>query len=140
MPWAAFISKSRPCCRKGLPIRRWPTAASASLAATPLPVSRSACSDGIGMQYAGKVRKVDSGASTPSSAWATSCCSTAEGPSPTGENFNLQMEEAAERCGGGADKLVYLTDSKGVTDQSGELLDAMTADEASINYCTTPTG
>ena len=30
-----------------------------------------------------------------------------------------------------ADKLVYLTDSKGVTDQSGELLDAMTADEAS---------
>ena len=29
-----------------------------------------------------------------------------------------------------ADKLVYLTDSRGVTDQAGELLDAITADEA----------
>ena len=28
-----------------------------------------------------------------------------------------------------ADKLVYLTDSRGVTDQAGEVLDAMTADE-----------
>ena len=47
-------------------------------------------------------------------------------------DWRAGMEEAAEAVAAAirADKLVYLTDSKGVTDQSGELLDAMTADEA----------
>ena len=41
------------------------------------------------------------------------------------------MEEAAEAVAVAirADKLVYLTDSLGVTDKTGELVDAMTADE-----------
>jgi amino-acid N-acetyltransferase len=56
-----------------------------------------------------------------------------EGPSLTGEIFNLQMEEVAEAVAVAlkADKLVYLTDSAGVTDKKGELLDELTADEAS---------
>jgi len=56
-----------------------------------------------------------------------------EGSSPTGEIFNLQMEEVAEAVATAlrADKLVFLTDSRGVNNQAGELLDALTADEAS---------
>ncbi len=89
--------------------------------------------DGIDMHYAGKVRKVDAEGINAQLGLGNIVLLNCEGPSPTGEIFNLQMEEAAEAVAAAirADKLVYLTDSKGVTDQSGELLDAMTADEAS---------
>lgn len=89
--------------------------------------------DGIDMHYAGKVRKVDAEGINAQLGLGNIVLLNCEGPSPTGEIFNLQMEEAAEAVATAikADKLVYLTDSRGVTDQSGELLDAMTADEAS---------
>ncbi len=88
--------------------------------------------DGIDMQYAGKVRKVDAEGINAQLGLGNIVLLNCEGPSPTGEIFNLQMEEAAEAVAVAikADKLVYLTDSQGVTDQSGELLDAMTAEEA----------
>ncbi|MCG2576421.1 amino-acid N-acetyltransferase [Dechloromonas sp. XY25] len=87
--------------------------------------------DGIDMQYAGKVRKVDSEGINAQLGLGNIVLLNCEGPSPTGEIFNLQMEEAAEAVAVAikADKLVYLTDSRGVTDKDGELLDAMTADE-----------
>ncbi|MBS1161411.1 MAG: N-acetylglutamate synthase [Proteobacteria bacterium] len=87
--------------------------------------------DGIDMQYAGKVRKVDAEGINAQLGLGNIVLLNCEGPSPTGEIFNLQMEEAAEAVAVGirADKLVYLTDSRGVTDQAGELIDAMTADE-----------
>lgn len=87
--------------------------------------------DGIDMQYAGKVRKVDAEGINAQLGLGNIVLLNCEGPSPTGEIFNLQMEEAAEAVAIGvkADKLVYLTDSRGVTDQAGELLDALTADE-----------
>ena len=87
--------------------------------------------DGIDMHYAGKVRKVDAEGINAQLGLGNIVLLNCEGPSPTGEIFNLQMEEAAEAVAVAirADKLVYLTDSRGVTDQSGELLDAMTADE-----------
>ena len=87
--------------------------------------------DGIDMQYAGKVRKVDSEGINAQLGLGNIVLLNCEGPSPTGEIFNLQMEEAAEAVATAikADKLVYLTDSTGVTDKAGELLDAMTADE-----------
>ena len=93
--------------------------------------------DGIDMHYAGKVRKVDAEGINAQLGLGNIVLLNCEGPSPTGEIFNLQMEEAAEAVAAAirADKLVYLTDSKGVTDQSGELLDAMTADEASQLLC-----
>lgn len=88
--------------------------------------------DGIDMQYAGKVRKVDAEGINAQLGLGNIVLLNCEGPSPTGEIFNLQMEEAAEAVAVAikADKLVYLTDSRGVTDQTGELLDAITADEA----------
>ncbi|KAB2921203.1 MAG: amino-acid N-acetyltransferase [Dechloromonas sp.] len=87
--------------------------------------------DGIDMQYAGKVRKVDSEGINAQLGLGNIVLLNCEGPSPTGEIFNLQMEEAAEAVAVAikADKLVYLTDSRGVTARDGELLDAMTADE-----------
>jgi len=89
--------------------------------------------DGIDMHYAGKVRKVDADGINAQLGLGNIVLLNCEGPSPTGEIFNLQMEEVAESvaCAIKADKLVYLTDSRGVTDKAGELLDAMTADEAS---------
>ncbi len=88
--------------------------------------------DGIDMQYAGKVRKVDAEGINAQLGLGNIVLLNCEGASPTGEIFNLQMEEAAEAVAVAikADKLVYLTDSRGVTDQTGELLDAITADEA----------
>jgi len=88
--------------------------------------------DGIDMQYAGKVRKVDAEGINAQLGLGNIVLLNCEGPSPTGEIFNLQMEEAAEAVAVAikADKLVYLTDSLGVTDRQGELIDAMTADEA----------
>ncbi len=87
--------------------------------------------DGIDLQYAGKVRKVDAEGINAQLGLGNIVLLNCEGPSPTGEIFNLQMEEAAEAVATAikADKLVYLTDSTGVTDKAGELLDAMTADE-----------
>ena len=87
--------------------------------------------DGIDMHYAGKVRKVDAEGINAQLGLGNIVLLNCEGPSPTGEILNLQMEEAAEAVAIAikADKLVYLTDSRGVTDQDGELLDAMTADE-----------
>ncbi len=88
--------------------------------------------DGIDMQYAGKVRKVDAEGINAQLSLGNIVLLNCEGPSPTGEIFNLQMEEAAEAVAVAirADKLVYLTDSLGVTNQAGELIDAMTTDEA----------
>ncbi len=87
--------------------------------------------DGIDMHYADKVRKVDAEGINAQLGLGNIVLLNCEGPSPTGEIFNLQMEEAAEAVAVAikADKLVYLTDSRGVTDKDGELLDAMTADE-----------
>ncbi len=87
--------------------------------------------DGIDMHYAGKVRKVDAEGINAQLGLGNIVLLNCEGPSPTGEIFNLQMEEAAEAVAVAikADKLVYLTDSRGVTNPGGELLDAMTADE-----------
>ena len=87
--------------------------------------------DGIDMHYAGKVRKVDGEGINAQLARGTIVLLNCEGPSPTGEIFNLQMEEVAEAVSIAikADKLVFLADSQGVTDPSGKLLDAMTADD-----------
>ncbi|MCL2523269.1 MAG: amino-acid N-acetyltransferase [Betaproteobacteria bacterium] len=88
--------------------------------------------NGIDMQYAGKVRKVDVDGINAQLGLGNIVLLNCQGPSPTGEIFNLQMEEVAESVAVAlkADKLVFLTDSQGVTDKDGELLDAMTADEA----------
>ncbi len=87
--------------------------------------------DGIDMHYAGKVRKVDAEGINAQLGLGNIVLLNCEGPSPTGEIFNLQMEEVAEAVAVSikADKLVYLSDSRGVFERDGELIDAMTADE-----------
>ena len=59
--------------------------------------------DGIDMHYAGKVRKVDAEGINAQLGLGNIVLLNCEGPSPTGEIFNLQMEEAAEG-GGGSDQ------------------------------------
>ena len=87
---------------------------------------------GIDMQYAGTVRKVDTEGIRAQLSLGNIVVLSCLGSSPTGESFNLAMEEVAEATATavGADKLIFLTDSQGVTDSDGKLLDELTADAA----------
>ena len=88
--------------------------------------------DGVDMQYAGSVRKIDAEGILAQLGIGNIVTVSSMGASPTGEIFNLAMEEVAEATAAaiGADKLIFLTDSQGVTDIDGQLLDEMTADTA----------
>jgi amino-acid N-acetyltransferase len=88
--------------------------------------------DGVDLQYAGAVRKVDGEGLRAQLGIGNIVLLSCKGSSPTGEIFNLQMEEVAESVAVAlkADKLVFLTDSRGLTDAEGGLLDAMTTDAA----------
>lgn len=88
--------------------------------------------DGVDMQYAGSVRKIDAEGILAQLSIGNIVTVSSMGASPTGEIFNLAMEEVAEATAAaiGADKLIFLTDSQGVTDIDGKLLDEMTADTA----------
>jgi amino-acid N-acetyltransferase len=89
--------------------------------------------DGIDMHYAGKVRKVDGEGINAQLGLGNIVLLNCEGPSPTGEIFNLQMEEAAEAVAVAikADKLVYLTDSRASRIKQ-ELLDEMTPSKSRL--------
>ena len=88
--------------------------------------------DGVDMQYAGSVRKIDAEGIRAQLGIGNIVILSSLGSSPTGEIFNLAMEEVAESTATAiaADKLIFLTDSQGVTDIDGKLLDEMTADTA----------
>ncbi|MBL0168394.1 MAG: amino-acid N-acetyltransferase [Propionivibrio sp.] len=88
--------------------------------------------DGVDMQYAGSVRKIDAEGIRAQLGIGNIVILSSLGASPTGEIFNLAMEEVAESTATAiaADKLIFLTDSQGVTDIDGKLLDEMTADTA----------
>ncbi len=88
--------------------------------------------DGVDMQYAGSVRKIDAEGIRAQLGIGNIVILSSLGASPTGEIFNLAMEEVAESTAIAinADKLIFLTDSQGVTDVDGQLLDEMTTDTA----------
>ncbi|MBK7357221.1 amino-acid N-acetyltransferase [Propionivibrio sp.] len=88
--------------------------------------------DGVDMQYAGSVRKIDAEGIRAQLGMGNIVILSCLGASPTGEIFNLAMEEVAESAAKAitADKLIFLTDSQGVTDRDGNLLDELTADSA----------
>jgi len=88
--------------------------------------------DGVDLHYTGTVRKVDVEGIRAQLSLGNIVLLSCMGASPTGEIFNLAMEEVAEATATalGADKLVFLTDSRGVTDAAGELVEEMTADAA----------
>jgi len=76
--------------------------------------------DGVDMQYAGNVRKIDAEGIRAQLGIGNIVLLSCMGASPTGETFNLAMEEVAEATATalGADKLVFLTDSRGATSSS----------------------
>ena len=88
--------------------------------------------DGVDMQYAGSVRKIDAEGIRAQLRIGNIVILSCLGSSPTGEIFNLSMEEVAEATSVAisADKLIFLTDSQGVMDEEGVLLEELTADSA----------
>lgn len=88
--------------------------------------------DGVDLHYTGTVRKVDAEGIKAQLSLGNIALLSCVGVSPTGENFNLNMEDVAEAVAVSmlADKLIFVTDRAGVTDRDGKLIEEMTADEA----------
>jgi amino-acid N-acetyltransferase len=87
--------------------------------------------DGIDFQYTGSVRKVDAQAISGCLDGGNIAIVSPVGYSPTGEVFNLAMEDAAVAVATAlhAEKLVFFSDAP-VEDKEGELLPELTAQEA----------
>ncbi len=87
--------------------------------------------DGIDFQYTGTVRKVDAPAICGCLDAGNIVVVSPVGYSPTGEVFNLAMEDVAVVTARaiGAEKLVFFSDSA-VQDKAGQLLPELTAKEA----------
>ena len=88
--------------------------------------------DGVDLHYTGAVRKVDTEGIKAQLSLGNIALLSCVGVSPTGENFNLNMEDVAEAVALAmlADKLIYITDRPGVTDAQGALLEELTASDA----------
>jgi len=88
--------------------------------------------DGIDMQRSGEVRKLDVAAMRARLEFGETILLSPVGYSPTGEVFNLTLEDVATSAAValGADKLIFLLDQPGVIDGEGELLNELTAAEA----------
>ncbi|MFM8500876.1 MAG: amino-acid N-acetyltransferase, partial [Fluviibacter sp.] len=88
--------------------------------------------DGVDMQYAGVVRKVDVDGVRAQHSLGNIVLQSCQGPSPSGEIFNLAMEEVAEAVAIAlrADKLIYIGDTAGALEEDGTLIDELTTDQA----------
>ena len=88
--------------------------------------------NGVDLQYTGQVRKIDAEGIRAQLALGNIVLLSCLGSSPTGEIFNLAMEEVAEAVSTAllADKLIFLSDSVGATDIDGTLLAELTVDAA----------
>jgi amino-acid N-acetyltransferase len=89
--------------------------------------------DGIDMQYTGEVRRVHAEAIEQRLAGNELVLLSPLGYSPTGEIFNLSMEDLAAEVAVAlaADKLIFLIDGAGVTDAAGSLVRELTVSQAS---------
>ncbi|MDQ8023563.1 MAG: amino-acid N-acetyltransferase [Moraxellaceae bacterium] len=88
--------------------------------------------DGIDFQHTGAVRRVIADEISADLDQQNVVLVSPLGVSPSGEIFNLAMEEVAEAVAISlkAEKLVYLCDAPGLLDGKGRLIEAITADEA----------
>jgi amino-acid N-acetyltransferase len=88
--------------------------------------------DGVDMQYTGEVRRIHADAIRQRLDRGELVLLSPLGYSPTGEIFNLTMEDVAAETAIalGANKLVFLTEQAGVNDASGALLRELTVSEA----------
>jgi amino-acid N-acetyltransferase len=88
--------------------------------------------NGIDLMHTGCVRKVDVAALRDRMEFGEVVLLSPLGYSPTGEVFNLTLEDVATATAIAldADKLIFLTDTDGVHDKDGSLLKELTAAEA----------
>ena len=88
--------------------------------------------DGVDLQHTGEVRKVDATSIQKRLDDGELVLLSPLGYSPTGEAFNLSLEDVAVSAAIAldADKLIFLMDSQGVYNLRGELLREMTAEKA----------
>ncbi|MCB5186223.1 amino-acid N-acetyltransferase [Methylobacillus gramineus] len=88
--------------------------------------------EGVDLQHTGEVRKVDAIGIQKRLDDGELVLLSPLGYSPTGEVFNLTLEDVATSAAIAldADKLIFLMDSSGVHNIRGELLREMTADKA----------
>lgn len=88
--------------------------------------------DGVDMLYAGEVRKIDTEAMRRRLDQEELVLISPVGYSPTGEIFNLTLEDVAAQAAMAlhADKLVFLTDENALPVRQGELLRELTVREA----------
>ncbi|MDK2797184.1 MAG: amino-acid N-acetyltransferase [Tepidiphilus sp.] len=88
--------------------------------------------DGIDFQYTGAVRRVIAEEIVADLEQENVVLITPLAPSPSGEIFNITMEEVATEVAVaiGAEKLVFLCDAPGLLDAQGKLVSSVTADVA----------
>ena len=95
--------------------------------------------DGVDLKYTGKVRKVDGDGILSQLNLGNIVLINNEGPSPTGEIFNLQMTEVAQEVAIAikADKLIFLTESKGLYNLQNQFINEITTEEIKANFLNT---
>ena len=88
--------------------------------------------DGVDFMHTGEVRKVDSAAIRKRLAENELVLLSPVGYSPTGEVFNVALEDVAASTAValGAEKLIFMMDTPGVTGRRGELLRELTVKQA----------
>ncbi|SIT42806.1 Amino-acid acetyltransferase [Paraburkholderia piptadeniae] len=88
--------------------------------------------DGVDFQHTGVVRKIDADSIRHSLASRKLVLLSPLGFSPTGEAFNLAMEDVASAAAIAlrADKIVFLTETEGLLDEEGALVREMSLDDA----------
>jgi len=88
--------------------------------------------NGVDLMHTGCVRKVDVAALRDRMEFGEVVLLSPLGYSPTGEVFNLTLEDVATATAAAldADKLIFLMDTDGVHDKNGKLLKELTAIEA----------
>ncbi|MDP2171938.1 MAG: amino-acid N-acetyltransferase [Rhodocyclaceae bacterium] len=87
--------------------------------------------DGVDMQFAGAVRKVEADEIRADLSQENVVLITPIAASPSGDIFNLAWEEVAEAVSVAikADKLIFLGDAPGLVDRKGHHIDALTVEE-----------
>jgi amino-acid N-acetyltransferase len=88
--------------------------------------------NGIAMLHTGEIRQIDSAAIKQRLDDGAIVLVSSVGYSPTGEIFNLTVEEVATQTAIAltSQKLVFLMDTQGVVDEGGNLISEMTTTEA----------
>jgi amino-acid N-acetyltransferase len=88
--------------------------------------------DGVDMQYTGEVRRVHADAIAQRLAAGELVLLSPLGYSPTGEIFNLSMEDVAAEVAIGlaADKLIFMIEGAGIAERDGSLVREITVSQA----------